>query len=127
MISDKIGDALTRIRNGQSAKFKTVKVMNRKLTRAILDVLVAEGYITSYKAIDDFTLEITLKYVNNEGAIKIIERISKPGCRRYASVNSFKPYFNGLGTVVLSTSHGVMADYAAKSKNIGGELLFRVF
>jgi len=127
MITDKIGDLLTRIRNALKAGHEFIVVQDRKLARVILDLLQREGYINSYEASENFKLKIHLKYVDYEPAIKIIERMSTPGCRKYMSIREFQPYFNGLGINVLSTSKGLLTDYQAKRENVGGELLFRVF
>lgn len=127
MITDKVSDLITRIRNAQSAGHKTVGVMNRRISRSILDVLQKEGYIDSYEVVDNFQLKIKLRYVDGEGVIKVIERVSKPGCKKYVSLRKFKPFFNGLGMNILSTSKGVLPDYEARKENVGGEILFRVF
>jgi len=127
MITDKIADCLTRIRNALKAGHEFTLVQDRKLTRVILDLLQKEGYIESFEAYENYKLKINLKYVDGAPAIKRIERVSKPGCRKYVSVDEFKAYFNGLGVNVLSTSKGIISDYQAKKENVGGELLFRVF
>lgn len=127
MISDKIADCLTRIRNALKAGHEFTLVKDTKLIRSILEVLKQEGFIEAYEPAENYHVKIVLKYVDKEPAIKLIERVSKPGCRKYVAIRDFKPYFNGLGVNVLSTSKGVMSDFQAKKENIGGELLFRVF
>ncbi|USO02400.1 MAG: 30S ribosomal protein S8 [Alphaproteobacteria bacterium] len=127
MITDKIADCLTRIRNALKAGHKFTLVQDRNLTRVILEVLQKEGYIESFEPQENYKLKINLKYVDGAPAIRIIERVSKPGCRKYISVGDLAPYFNGLGVNVLSTSKGIISDHQAKKENVGGELLFRVF
>lgn len=127
MLTDKIGDLITRIRNGFKAGHDHVVVGDRKFTRAILELLQKEGYIAGFEVAENYHLKVNLKYVDDAPSLRIIERISKPGCRKYIAVKDFKPYYNGLGINVLSTSKGVMSDFQAKKENIGGELLFRVF
>ena len=127
MMTDKIADLITRIRNGLSVNREFAMTKDRKLTRALLDLLQREGYIESYESVTQSDLQIKLKYVDQTPAIKVIERVSKPGCRKYVAVKDFKPFYNGLGINVLSTSKGIMSDFEAKKENIGGELLFRVF
>ena len=127
MMTDKIADLITRIRNGLRVNHEFVLVKNRKLTIALLDLLQKEGYISGYEPTENNNLKVILKYVDHRPAIKVIERISKPGCPKYVAIKDFKPYFNGLGINVLSTSKGIMSDYQAKEENVGGELLFMVF
>lgn len=129
MLSDRVGDLITRIRNAQRAGHATVVVYNTKFNRNILDVLVSEGYIESYAGLenDPYKMVVGLKYFNGLPGIRKIERVSKPGCRVYSQVREFKPYYNGMGIHVISTSRGVMSDFEAIKLKIGGEILFRVF
>ncbi|MES2905819.1 MAG: 30S ribosomal protein S8 [Pseudomonadota bacterium] len=130
-INDPLGDMLTRIRNAQSRKRGSVATPGSKMRARVLDVLQSEGYIRGYTAAEfeggksEFTIE--LKYYDNEPVIKLIERISKPGRRVYASVDTLPRIANGLGLSILSTSKGVMPDYEAREKNVGGEILCKVF
>lgn len=131
LILDPIGDLLTRIRNGQKARKAFILVPASKEREAVLKVLVEEGYLSSYvrergnKAYDE--LRVTLKYVGERGAIRMIKRISKPGRRVYSSVKRLKPVCNGLGMNILSTPKGVMSDVQARAVSAGGEVLCSVF
>lgn len=128
MITDRVGDLITRIRNAQRVGHKVVSVYKSKFNNKILDVLKSEGYIEDYKNQDEgFMTEVKLRYADGQSCIKKIERVSTPGRRVYSQVRDFKPYFNGLGVNILSTSRGVMSDYEAIKHNVGGEILFRVF
>lgn len=130
-VNDPIGDMLTRIRNAQARKRESVATPASKLRARVLDVLKQEGYIRDYSQTDEqngkseFTIE--LKYYDGEPVITTVKRISKPGRRVYASVDSLPRVANGLGVSILSTSKGVMADYEAREKNVGGEVLCQVF
>ncbi len=129
-MTDPLGDMLTRIRNAQMRKMSKVATPASKLRRNVLDVLAAEGYIRGYAAVDAegrSEFEIELKYYDGEPVIRTIERISKPGRRVYASVKNLPRVANGLGVSILSTPQGVMADHEAREKNVGGEILCRVF
>jgi small subunit ribosomal protein S8 len=129
-MTDPLGDMLTRIRNAQMRKMSKVATPASKLRRNVLDVLAAEGYIRGYAAVDAegrSEFEIELKYHDGEPVIRTIERISKPGRRVYASVKNLPRVANGLGVSILSTPQGVMADHEAREKNVGGEILCRVF
>ena len=126
-ITDPIADMLTRIRNANSAKFKTVDVPASKMKKAIADVLLEEGYIKSFEEIDDGVqgiLRIALKY--DEKGNKVIaglRRISKPGLRIYAQKDELPKVLNGLGTALISTSKGIMTDKKARELGVGGEVL----
>lgn len=130
-MSDPVADMLTRIRNAQKAKKDTVEVPASRFKAALLDVLAREGYIRGYKLDESDKakkkIRVELKYDQGEGAIKEIHRISKPGRRVYATKNNMPRFYNGLGVVVVSTPHGVMADHEAREKNVGGEVLCQVF
>lgn len=132
-MSDTLGDMLTRIRNGQMAGKKVVPCRWSKLHEAVCDVLKEEGYIRGYKveAVDGSKekkdLLVELKYDNGEGAIRTINRISKPGRRVYTNVKDMLPYYNGLGVKIMSTPKGVMTDHKARTENVGGEVLCQLF
>jgi small subunit ribosomal protein S8 len=107
-----------------------VSTPSSKLRGNVLDVLQAEGYIRGYSTVEQngqAEFEIELKYYDGEPVIREIERISKPGRRVYASVKNIPRVMNGLGVSILSTPQGVMSDNEARDKNIGGEVLCRVF
>ena len=130
-MSDPLGDMLTRIRNAQMRRRGTVTSPGSKLRARILDVLKAEGYIRDYSQTDfgngrtEFSIE--LKYYDGQPVIRSIERVSKPGRRVYASVSTMPRVADGLGVTILSTPQGVMADHEAREKNVGGEVLCKVF
>jgi len=129
-MTDPLGDMLTRIRNAQMRKKSKVSTPGSKLRANVLDVLQAEGYIRGYSTVEQngqSEFEIELKYYDGEPVIRDIERISKPGRRVYASVRNLPRVMNGLGLSILSTPQGVMSDNEARDKNIGGEVLCRVF
>jgi len=130
-LSDPIGDMLTRIRNAQLRRRDVVTTPASTLRGRVLDVLKSEGFIRGYtesrleNGLPQF--EIELKYADNAPVIRTIERVSRPGRRVYASVKNIPSVANGLGVSILSTPKGVMADHEAKSQNLGGEVLCRVF
>lgn len=131
LILDPIGDLLTRIRNGQKARKKQIEAPQSKEREAVLKVLMEEGYISSFtkakNAQGQDILQVTLKYVAGQGAIRSVCRVSKPGRRVYSSVKRLKPVCNGLGINILSTPKGVMSDVEARKASVGGEVLCAVF
>jgi small subunit ribosomal protein S8 len=129
-INDPLGDLLTRIRNGQKAGMPSVASPASKLRANVLDVLKREGYIRDFsldssKPGGEITIE--LKYHEGTPVIKEINRISKPGRRVYSKIADLPRYYNGLGISILSTPRGVMSDGEARTANVGGEVLCRVF
>ena len=128
---DPVGDMITRIRNAQMRSLSNVKIPGSKFRASILDVLKKEGYISDYKFLTDVkdknSLTVSLKYDNGNPVIKEIKRVSKPGRRIYAKADSIPIIQNGLGLAIVSTSKGIMSDNDAKNKNIGGEIICRVF
>ncbi len=129
--TDPIADMITRIRNAQLRALNTVSIPNSKFRARILDVLKEEGYISDYKFLSDTknkgSLIVDLKYYNGLPVIKEIRRISKPGRRIYTKADSIPKIQSGLGIAIVSTSMGIMSDNDARSKNIGGEIICRVF
>ena len=129
--ADPIGDMITRIRNAQMRTLSKVKIPSSKFRAKILDVLKQEGYIADYKPSPDSkeknTLLVDLKYSNGHPVIKEIKRVSKPGRRIYAKADSISKIQNGLGLAIVSTSIGIMSDNDARNKNVGGEIICRVF
>lgn len=125
--TDPIADMLTRIRNANSAKHKTVDVPSSKMKTAIAEILFKEGYIKSFEIISDENqgiIRITLKY--DEKGTRVIDgikRISKPGLRVYANKEELPRVLNGLGTAIISTSQGLKTDKEAREAGIGGEVL----
>ena len=130
-MNDPIGDMLTRIRNAQMRKKSVVKSPASKLRCWILDVLTNEGYIRGYeKTISNGghpALEISLKYFDGAPVIRELRRVSKPGRRVYLGVKDIPEVRQGLGLSIVSTPQGVMSDAAARSANVGGEVLCTVF
>ena len=130
MMTDPIGDLLTRIRNAQSRGLRKTSSPASRLRATVLDVLVNEGYLRGYVEVEQDgkrELEIERKYYEGRPVIKEISRVSKPGRRIYSSVKDLKPVRNGLGIAIVSTPQGVMSDNAARDKNVGGEVLAHVF
>ncbi|HIT85538.1 MAG TPA: 30S ribosomal protein S8 [Candidatus Ornithomonoglobus intestinigallinarum] len=126
-ITDPIADLLTRIRNANSAKHDTVDVPASNIKKAIVDILDKEGYIKSYKLIEDGkqgVIRINMKYgPNHEKVISGLKRVSKPGLRFYAGADEMPRVLKGLGIAIVSTSRGIMTDKQARKFNIGGEVL----
>lgn len=130
MSNDKVADFLTRLRNAQKAQLATVTCPASNLLVAICNVLEQEGYIVAHRVEEDGArrnLVVELKYHEGEPAIRQITRISKSGQRKYAKVSAMPKHFNGLGISILSTSKGVMSDFAARQQQVGGEVLCTVF
>ena len=129
--TDPIADMITRIRNAQLRTLNSVSIPSSKFRARILDVLKEEGYISDYKFLSDAknkgSLIINLKYNNGLPVIKEIRRISKPGRRIYTKADSIPRIQSGLGIAIVSTSMGIMSDNNARSKNIGGEIICKVF
>jgi len=131
MMTDPLGDMLTRIRNAQMRGQKVVSTPASKLRQRVLDVLQSEGFIRGYAEVElrdgVKELEIELKYYEGQPVIREIKRVSKPGRRIYSSVKDLNPVRNGLGIAILSTPKGVMTDNEARTQNVGGEVLAHVF
>ena len=129
--ADPIGDMITRIRNAQMRLLNNVSIPGSKLREKILDVLKQEGYIADYKLLSDTNnrgnLSVDLKYNDGLPVIKEIKRVSKPGKRIYVRATSIPKIQNGLGLAIISTSIGIMTDNDARSKNVGGEIICKVF
>ncbi|CDF78288.1 30S ribosomal protein S8 [Formosa agariphila KMM 3901] len=132
MYTDPIADYLTRIRNAVRANHRVVEIPASNLKKEITKILFDQGYILSYKFDDSSvqgTIKIALKYnkETKEPVIKKIQRISKPGLRKYASSTELPRILNGLGIAIVSTSHGVMTGKQAQAENVGGEVLCYVY
>ncbi len=130
-LSDPLGDLLTRIRNAQRARQSRCSAPASKLRENVLDVLKREGYIRAFSTEEIRPgirqIQIELKYSEGEPAIKEITRVSKPGRRVYSKIAELPKFYNGLGISILSTPKGVMSDNEARTANVGGEVLCRVF
>ena len=131
MLSDPLGDMLTRIRNAQRARHTSCVAPASKLRANVLDVLKREGFIRGFAAEQlrpgVAQLRIELKYNDGEPVIKEIHRVSKPGRRVYSKIKELPRVYAGLGVSILSTPRGVLSDAEARAANVGGEVLCRVF
>ncbi|KAB5485458.1 MULTISPECIES: 30S ribosomal protein S8 [Flagellimonas] len=132
MLTDPISDYLTRIRNASKAGHRVVDIPASNLKRQITKILFDQGYILSYKFEEDKVqgnIKIALKYDKStkEPIIKKLQRVSKPGLRKYAASDELPRVLNGLGIAIVSTSHGVMTSKQAKQENVGGEVLCYVY
>ncbi|HIA35520.1 MAG TPA: 30S ribosomal protein S8 [Flavobacteriales bacterium] len=138
-MTDPIADYLTRIRNGIKANHAVVNIPSSKIKQEITKNLLDKGYILNYKIEDgeDFeenkgtqnNIKIALKYnpKTKLSAIRKLERISRPGLRKYANANNLPRVLNGLGIAILSTSKGIMTDKEARKENVGGEILCYIY
>jgi small subunit ribosomal protein S8 len=129
-VSDPIADMLTRMRNAIKAGHLKVDIPSSKMKVAIAKIMKEEGFIKNYKINDDNkqkVLRIYLKYSDeNQSAILLLNRVSKPGKRVYVRVEDIKPVYNNIGIWILSTSKGVVTNKAAKRFNVGGELICEI-
>jgi len=128
MNTDPIADYLTRIRNAVQANHRVVEIPASNIKKEMTKILYEKGYILNYKFDEEKkpgNIKIALKYhpVTKLSAINSMQRISKPGLRKYVSADSMPRVLNGLGIAVLSTSQGLMTDKEARKLNIGGEVL----
>ena len=128
---DPLGDMLTRIRNGQMAGLDSISMPASRLRTNVLDVLQREGYIRGYfeeeLRVGVRELRVELKYDNGKPVIREINRVSRPGRRIYAKIADLPKVYNGLGISILSTPRGVLSDSEARTANVGGEVLCKVF
>jgi len=132
MVTDPIADYLTRVRNAIMANHKIVEIPASNIKKDITKILYDKGYILNYKFEEDDkqgSIKIALKYhpENKKNAIKHIERISKPGLRKYVGHEDLPRVLNGLGIAIISTSQGIMSDKEARIKRVGGEVLCYVY
>ena len=132
MYTDPIADYLTRIRNAASAGHRVVEIPASNLKKEMTKILFEQGFILSYKfdenKVQD-SIKIALKYdkVTKQPVIRKIERISKPGLRKYVNSSDLPRVLNGLGIAIVSTSKGVMTNKKARQENVGGEILCHVY
>ena len=126
-ITDTIADLLTRIRNASSAKHANLDIPASNVKKAIVEILLNEGYIKSYQVVEDGKqgiIRITLKYDENRTpVISGIRRVSKPGLRIYSSCEDMPKVMRGLGVAIVSTSKGIITDKKARELGVGGEIL----
>ena len=126
-MTDPVADMLTRIRNANQNRAKTVTMPSSKMKEQIATILKDEGYITNFSVSKNDVqniLTLALKYANNkERVITGLKRISKPGLRVYAKADEIPYVLNGLGIAIISTSKGIMTDKLARKNNVGGEVI----
>ncbi|AEI48111.1 MULTISPECIES: 30S ribosomal protein S8 [Runella] len=132
MLTDPIADYLTRIRNAIKAKHRVVEIPASNIKKEITKVLYDKGFIQNYKFEDNGPqgiIKIALKYnpVTKQSAIVDLQRVSKPGLRKYSGATDIPRILNGLGVAIVSTSKGVMTDKEARVLNVGGEVLCYVY
>ena len=124
MMTDPIADMLSRIRNAAQARHRRVDMPVSKLKTEIARILKENHFIHEYKVLDDGrhgVLRLYLKYNEDRSVIRSLQRVSRPGLRKYAGVRDLRPVRNGLGIAIVSTSQGGMSDKEARSKKVGGE------
>lgn len=130
MMTDPIADMLSRIRNGNLAKHKSVEVPASNMKKDLAQILLDEGYIKGFYVTEDDKqgiITIDLKYVDEQRVISGLKRISKPGRRVYVGAQDVPQVLNGLGTAIISTSKGVMTDKKARQETVGGEVICYVW
>jgi small subunit ribosomal protein S8 len=131
MMTDTIADMLTRIRNAIRVEKPHVDMPSSKVRQGLAKVLKEEGYLWGYELIETVpapTLRLELKYgPNGERLIAKIDRVSKPGCRKYSGYRDLKPILGGMGIQILSTPKGILSDRQARSEKVGGEVLARIY
>ncbi len=133
LITDPIGDYLTRIRNAQMAGHRMVEIPASRMKKAITEILYNQGYILKYKFADDEgkggIIKIALKYdaQTKEPVIRQLGRISRPGLRKYAKSAEIPRIINGLGVCIVSTNKGILTDKQCRAQNVGGELLCYIY
>ena len=130
-VNDTIGDMLATIKNGIMLTKETVNTPSSKIKLNILKILQEEGFIKSFKEFEEKKgikkIKINLSYIDGEPSIKIISRVSKPGRRVYSKLKDLPSYFKGYGVTIVSTSKGIMTDKKARTSNLSGEILCKVF
>ncbi len=132
MITDPIADMLTRIRNGARARHPRIDLPSSKLKIEIARILKEEGYVASYKVVDESkarkTLRVFLRYTSDRrSVITDLRRVSRPGSRRYVAKTRIRPVVGGMGIAILSTPRGLMTGTTARKNGVGGEVLCEVW
>ena len=127
MMTDPIADMLTRIRNAVRIERPIVDMPTSRIRKGIAQVLKDEGYLWDFEELETVpcrTLRLHMKYgPNGERLITKIDRVSKPGCRRYMGYKDLRPVLAGMGIQILSTPKGVLSDRRARAEKVGGEVL----
>ncbi len=131
MVNDLVSDALTRIRNASMRKLEVTTLLHSKLVEATVKIFQEKGYIESYSVVEDGNkkfIKVVLKYdENGNSVINEVKKISKPGRRVYRGANELKRFKNGYGTIVVSTSKGVLSNDVAYKENVGGEVICSIW
>lgn len=131
MINDLVSDALTRIRNAGMRRLDTTTLVHSKSIEAMANILVEKGYIESCNVVEDGvkkTINVVLKYSDNgKSVINEMKRISKPGRRVYKGKEEIKRFKNGYGTIIVSTSHGILPNDKAYAIGVGGEVMCTIW
>ena len=129
-LSDPIGDMIARVKNAQTRNHKKVELPSSKFKFRIADILKNEGFIKSFKVIEEekkSILQLELKYHSGNPVISNFERVSKPGRRIFSRADNLPKINNGLGIAIVSTPKGVMTDMDARKQKVGGEIICKVF
>jgi len=131
MVNDLVSDALTRIRNASMRRLEVTELLHSKLVESVVKIFQEKGYIDSYTVLEDGnkkTIKVVLKYNDNgSSVISELKKISKPGRRVYKSAEDVKRFKNGYGTIVVSTSKGVLSNDVAFKENVGGEVICSIW
>ena len=130
MSNDRVADMLSSLRNAYKAQLPLVTMPYSGLLVNVAKVLEEEGFIRTHRITEEGkkkNLVLELKYLDGEPAMREVKRVSKSGLRKYAQVRSMPKHYNGLGISIVSTSKGVMTDFAARQQHVGGEVLCTVF
>ena len=131
MYTDPISDYLTRIRNAQKAKKKSVEIPASKIKLRITEILNKNGFIGDFNVVEtpnkQGSIVLKLKYVNTDGVIIGLERVSRPGIRKYVHSHEIPKALNGLGIAIVSTSKGLMTDKEARKLKVGGEVICNIW
>ncbi len=133
MLTDSVSDFLTRVRNAGRARLSKIDTFNTRMNKSIAEILVREGYLKSYKEVQDGNKTYLRVYLRFEGGdlkkpvIQGLRRISKPGLRKYCSADKLPKIMSGFGMAIISTSQGILTEREAKAKGVGGEVLCSIW
>ncbi len=129
-MTDPIADLLIRIKNAYMAKKTQVSMPDSKVKRAILAILMTEGYVESFEVVGEvpkLAIDVQLKYVKKQSAMSGVRRLSKPGRRLYVTAKEIPQTLAGYGLTIISTNKGILSDSEARKKNVGGELVCKIW